>query len=91
MKWTKRNEDKPHRCPSCHAICLSPSRTTGPRTVLKCPDCQLQWRHGTRTPRRRTISKRSLAALLTMDIPCSCYEAHSFRIVDHVPAGRITP
>ncbi len=50
-EWVKRNEDKPHRCPRCHAIAdrANSERPLKPRTKLVCPrDCEIQWRYGLR-------------------------------------------
>ena len=48
-QWSGRNEDKPHRCPECHAICTWDLKSFGPRTVLRC--CGLKWRVGNRARR----------------------------------------
>jgi len=49
MRWVSRNEDKPHRCPECHAVASWGKETMGPRTRLVCPnDCNVQWRYGRR-------------------------------------------
>jgi len=49
-RWVKRNEDKPHRCPECHAVATwDRPAAYGPRTVFKCPrTCGVQWRAGNR-------------------------------------------
>ena len=56
MRWVQRNEDKPHRCPLCHAVATwdksTQNRPIGPRTKLKCPrGCGVQWRAGFRQKR----------------------------------------
>lgn len=51
-RWTRRNVDKPHRCPHCHRVALRAwSRAGyGPRTILRCEyGCRVRWRVGTRT------------------------------------------
>lgn len=51
-RWVKRNEDKPHRCPECHAIADQARGCYGPRTRFTCPaGCGVQWRPGTRLSR----------------------------------------
>lgn len=57
LRWVRRNEDKPHRCPQCHSI---PERCRaerlGPRTAVSCARCGVKWRMGVRytaTLRRR--------------------------------------
>jgi hypothetical protein len=48
-RWVERNEDKPHRCPECHAVATWGRGEYGPRTRLVCPrDCGVQWRVGNR-------------------------------------------
>lgn len=50
--WVRRNEDKPHRCPCCHAVASYDRRTAGPRTRMVCPrGCGVQWRYGSRATR----------------------------------------
>jgi hypothetical protein len=53
MRWVRRNEDKPHRCPECHTI---PDRcralVLGPRTAVSCARCGVKWRMGVRYTRR---------------------------------------
>ncbi len=51
FRWTRRNEDKPHRCPNCHAIAARAwfGGGYGPRTILTC--CGLKWRVGNRAGR----------------------------------------
>ena len=62
--WAKRNEDKPHRCPKCHAIAVLPwlrsmeGRGYGPRTVFAC--CGVKWRAGTRVRDRGMARKVEL-------------------------------
>lgn len=52
-RWVKRNEDKPHRCPECHAIATWEMHGYGPRTKLKCPTgCRVIWRPGRRVNRQ---------------------------------------
>ena len=52
LRWVERNEDKPHRCPECHAVATWERETYGPRTVLTCPrECGIQWRAGHRLNR----------------------------------------
>jgi hypothetical protein len=64
-KWVKRNEDKPHRCPQCHAIALRAwARSAdgggyGPRTVFHC--CGLRWRVGRRAKRYPMAFRQRLA------------------------------
>lgn len=48
MRWVKRNEDKPHRCPECHAIPARCRSYLGPRTAVSCPLCRVKWRMGVR-------------------------------------------
>lgn len=49
MRWVNRNEDKPHRCPECHAVAMWDNDKAGPRTLVRCPlDCNVQWRYGRR-------------------------------------------
>jgi hypothetical protein len=51
-RWVKRNEDKPHRCPECHAVATWDKHIYGPRTKLKCPArCWVIWRVGNRMTR----------------------------------------
>jgi hypothetical protein len=59
-KWTQRNEDKPHRCPNCHAIAARAwsDNGYGPRTVMAC--CGLKWRAGVRSKRYRMAFKKEL-------------------------------
>lgn len=48
-RWVHRNEDKPHRCPECHAVATWEHKRYGPRTVLVCPrECVIRWRVGRR-------------------------------------------
>lgn len=52
-RWVKRNEDKPHRCPECHAVATWYLDKFGPRTRLICPrNCGVQWRVGARLTRQ---------------------------------------
>lgn len=47
--WTKRNEDKPLRCPRCRVIAARDLDRYGPRTILRClRGCAVQWRIGVR-------------------------------------------
>lgn len=48
FRWVRRNEDKPHRCPECHAVATWDHKHAGPRTRLRCPQCGVQWRYGER-------------------------------------------
>lgn len=44
LKWVRRNEDKPHRCPECHMV---RRRTNwGPRTTVACGPCGVRWKMG---------------------------------------------
>lgn len=53
-RWVQRNEDKPHRCPECHAVATWDKERYGPRTKLHCPNqCRVQWRTKNRQPRPR--------------------------------------
>jgi hypothetical protein len=62
FRWTQRNEDKPHRCPNCHAIAARAwtSRGYGPRTVMAC--CGLKWRVGQRSARDSMWTKQWMKA-----------------------------
>lgn len=63
LRWVKRNEDKPHRCPGCHGIALRAwsSKGYGPRTTLYCPnDCTVKWTPRARGKRRRMWFKQIL-------------------------------
>lgn len=54
LRWVQRNEDKPHRCPECHAVCTYDRRHPwryGPRTRITCHNCRVQWRIGARASR----------------------------------------
>jgi hypothetical protein len=51
LRWVRRNEDKPHRCPECHAVATWDRESAGPRTVLRCPHGCGQWRYGRRCHR----------------------------------------
>ncbi len=56
MKWVHRNEDKPHRCPECHAVATWDRRAHGPRTRVACPaGCGVQWRMGNRLTRKHDL------------------------------------
>lgn len=46
--WVKRNPEWPFCCPECADIIPLAGRTPGPRTVLRCDDCRVQWRAGCR-------------------------------------------
>lgn len=48
LRWVRRNEDKPHRCPRCHRVVTWEREEYGPRTRLTCPPCGVQWRSGVR-------------------------------------------
>jgi ribosomal protein L37AE/L43A len=63
MHWVKRNEDKPHRCPKCHAICAW-DKEPQPKTILNCKDCKVKWRYGMRYPRISTRTKQILQHLI---------------------------
>jgi Family of unknown function (DUF6283) len=63
LRWVRRNEDKPHRCPGCHAVATWDHRHAGPRTRLRCPrDCRVQWRYGARQQRTPYRLRALLAA-----------------------------
>lgn len=67
LRWVDRNEDKPHRCPECHAVATWGKWSRGPRTRLVCPrDCGVQWRVGDRVSRSK---KRSMRLWLREDLP----------------------
>lgn len=52
LRWVERNEDKPHRCPECHAVATWDLDSYGPKTRLVCPSgCGVQWRVGQRYTR----------------------------------------
>jgi len=52
LTWVRRNEDKSHRCPCCHAVSTYDKRTFGPRTRVVCRiGCGIQWRIGGRLTR----------------------------------------
>lgn len=71
MKWVKRNEDKPHRCPECHAIASWEKDKMGPRTRLVCPrECGVQWRYGRRLKKESMAWRQYFHWLATM--PCKC-------------------
>lgn len=56
LTWVDRNEDKPHRCPCCHAVASYDRRTAGPRTRMVCPrGCGVQWRYGSRASRDLSV------------------------------------
>lgn len=65
-KWVKRNEDKPHRCPKCHAIAVRAWANAmdgtghGPRTIYSC--CGVKWRVGSRL-HRTTMRFRQIVGL----------------------------
>ncbi|MET9262367.1 hypothetical protein [Amycolatopsis sp. NPDC004079] len=48
LRWVRRNEDKPHRCPECHRVVTWDREAYGPRTRLRCVRCGVQWRAGRR-------------------------------------------
>lgn len=48
MRWVRRNGDKPHRCPECHAIPDRCRSYLGPRTAVSCAPCGVRWRMGVR-------------------------------------------
>lgn len=51
LVWVRRNEDKPHRCPRCHAVATWDREEWGPRTRVVCERCGVQWRMGCRLHR----------------------------------------
>lgn len=64
LRWVKRNEDKPHRCPECHAIAFWDKEHAGPRTIIRCPnECEVQWRFGIRMKRMSMRWKSYLDSL----------------------------
>jgi len=68
--WVRRNEDKPHRCPGCHAVATWEHKRIGPRTRLTCPNgCGLQWRYGRRQQVRSMRYRRWLANLTEVPRP----------------------
>lgn len=63
--WVDRNEDKPHRCPGCHAVATWNRLVYGPRTRITCPrGCDIQWRIGCRALRSDLRSFRAFLARL---------------------------
>lgn len=45
LRWVRRNEDKPHRCPQCHTIAAwdDPGHAW---TVWRCEGCRVRWFKG---------------------------------------------
>jgi hypothetical protein len=69
LRWVTRNEDKPHRCPKCHAVATWDRRQHGPRSRAVCPQaCGVQWRMGNRASRRLAVwwKRRETGGLLPL-------------------------
>jgi hypothetical protein len=72
MRWVKRNEDKPHRCPECHAVASWGKDCMRPKTKLVCPnDCGVQWRYGLRM-KKFNMSDKQYFAWLAKAYPGIC-------------------
>jgi len=83
LTWVKRNEDKSHRCPCCHAVSTyGKGRKTGPRTRVVCArGCGVQWRLGGRDDGTSTLHRKRLESggILPHRYP---------RFVEHSSTGR---
>lgn len=89
LRWVRRNDDKPHRCPDCHRVAQwhhsdydhHRDRRHGPRTRMWCIYCRVQWRMGDRSTGDSTLFVKRLQSggYLPGDVP---------RFVDYTSVGR---